>query len=118
MRLIVRGTEKLAWNRPLLALLLEELHVDDLFFELVGPPRRLPMNRYAQTLAVAVALRHSWRRDDLFDIARRLGIRLCERDLRRVAKNSPHKTQGPAKQECGEKSVQRRSSRVSLRRKH
>ena len=52
-------------------------------------------------------------RDDLRHCAQ-IGIRLRERDLRRVAKNSPHKTQGPAKAECGEKSVQRRSSRPKL----
>jgi len=44
MRLIAHGTKNLTWNRRLLGLLLEELHVDDLFFDLVGP-RGLPTKR-------------------------------------------------------------------------
>ncbi len=74
LRLIAGSTKRLSWNGRLLAVLLEELYVDDLFTELIGPPQRLPTARYAQAVALAIALRHSWRPDDLLDVATRLGI--------------------------------------------
>ena len=116
LRLIARGTRTLIWNERLLKLLLEELHVDDVFFDLFGSPSALPRTRYAQAVAVTIALRHSWRRDDLFNVARRLGIRLRERDLRRLAKQLPLTTHGPAEPAPSNKGDQRRSSPVGVRR--
>ena len=116
MRLIAHGTKNLTWNRRLLGLLLEELHVDDLFFDLVGP-RGLPTKRYPQAVAIAVALRHSWRPDDLFGIARKVGIRLRERDLKRAAPESQSKAAKTGKRESAEKAAQPRSTGVSTRRK-
>ena len=76
LRLIAERTTGLPWTNDLLTLLLDELYVEDLFTVLVGPPHRLPASRYAQAVAVAIALRHSWRPDDLADVAQRLGVRL------------------------------------------
>src|ERR1019366_8037775 len=71
---IVRHTVGLSWDRELLLLLLDELQIDDLFDKLIGKPQRVPKARYPQAIAVAIALRHSWRPDDLGEIAKRLGL--------------------------------------------
>ena len=45
--------------------LLEELYVDDSIADLLGEFSSIPARRYPQLIAVALALRHSWRPDDL-----------------------------------------------------
>ena len=70
-------TRGLAWSRPLLRALLDELHIGDDFDALVGATRRLPANRYPQLLAMALLLRHSWCPGDLSRTARRLGLSLA-----------------------------------------
>ena len=74
LRLIARRVKTLSWTPALLALLLDELYVDDLFTDVVGDPDTIPPHGYASAVAVAIALRHSWRFDDLAAIADRLGV--------------------------------------------
>jgi hypothetical protein len=62
----------LKWSRSLLLLLLEELYVGDEFDALVGRPEQLSVAQYPEAIAVAIALRHSWRLDDLERIVRDL----------------------------------------------
>lgn len=62
--------------------LLCELNVDETFTKLVGRPSGLPARRYPQAVVVALALRHSWRREELVKFARRLGVKLTAKDLR------------------------------------
>jgi ParB/RepB/Spo0J family partition protein len=81
LQLITDKTAKLPWSRGLLGTLLDELNVDSTFTELVGRPQGLPAKRYPQAIAVALALRHSWRREELVKFARRLGVKLTPRDL-------------------------------------
>jgi hypothetical protein len=76
VRLIAARTQTLRWSPALLALVLEELAIDDLFVELLGTARTIPRHRYAQAVAVAIALRHSWRPDSLASVANRLGLGL------------------------------------------
>jgi hypothetical protein len=76
MRLFAARTAKLRWSRALVKALVEELYPDDLFTELVGDLDRVPSRRWPHVIAIAVALRHSWRRDGLTRIARRLRISL------------------------------------------
>jgi len=76
LRLITTATKGLSWSPSLLRLLLDELFVDESFTELMGEPRTLRLRRYPQAVALAIALRHSWRSDDLADVARRLGVDL------------------------------------------
>ncbi len=73
LRLIARRLKTLTWSPELLALLLEELYVDDLFTEVVGDPDTIPPQGSASAVAIAIALRHSWRPDHLAAVARRLG---------------------------------------------
>ena len=77
MRLFAARTAKLPCSRALLKMLVEELYPDDLFTELVGDLDRVPLRRWPQVVAIAVALRHSWRRDGLARIARRLHVSLA-----------------------------------------
>jgi len=54
---------------------MQELYVDAEMIEIIGKPaNRLPRRQYAQAVAVALVLRHSWRADDLAYILERLGI--------------------------------------------
>jgi hypothetical protein len=61
----------------LLKLVVEELSPDDLFAELVGRLDRIPRRQWPSVIAIAVALRHSWRRDGLTRIAGRLRVSLA-----------------------------------------
>ena len=74
LRRIACQMKTLSWTPALFALLLDELYADDLFTELVGDPHAIPQRRYAHAVAVAIALRHSWRPDDLQAVAGRLGV--------------------------------------------
>ena len=76
MRIFAARAAKLPCSRALLKLLVEELYPDDLFTELVGNLDRVPLRRWPQIVAIAVALRHSWRRDGLARVARRLHVSL------------------------------------------
>jgi hypothetical protein len=77
MRHFAVRAKALTWSRALLKLVVEELFPDDLFTELVGNLDRVPPRQWPRVIAIAVALRHSWRRDGLARIARRLRISLA-----------------------------------------
>jgi hypothetical protein len=85
LRLFAERTATLAWSRTLLTLLLDELHTEEVFTELVGSPRHLPVRRYPQAVAVAIALRRSWRPDELTRLAKRLRIALATSTPRRLS---------------------------------
>ena len=76
LRLFAARASQLTWSCALVKLVVEELYPDDLFTELVGNLDRLSPRRWPQVLAIAVALRHSWRRDGLTRIAKRLRVSL------------------------------------------
>ena len=77
MRLFAARAAKLPWSRALLKLVVAELFPDDLFTELVGHLDRVPRRQWPHVIAIAVALRHSWRRDGLTRVARDLRISLA-----------------------------------------
>ena len=81
MRLFTARTARLAWSRALVKLIVAELFPDDLFTELVGPLDRVPPRQWPHVLAIAVALRHSWRRDGLAHVARCLRVSLAAKDI-------------------------------------
>ena len=76
MRLFAARTATLTWSRALLKLVVEELYPDDLFAKLIDNLDHVPRRKWPHVVAVAVALRHSWRRDGLRRIARHLHISL------------------------------------------
>ena len=75
IRDVLAGTDSLRWSPLLLEVLMQELYVDDEIAQILGTaPRRLPRREYAQAVAVALVLRHSWRPDDFDYILERLGL--------------------------------------------
>ena len=74
LRLFAARTAKLPWSRALLKLVVCELYPDDLFTQLIGNLDRVPRRRWPQVVALAIALRHSWRRDGLAKIATSLRV--------------------------------------------
>ncbi len=99
MRLFAARTAKLTWSRALLKLVVAELFPDDLFTELVGNLDRVPRRHWPHVIAIAVALRHSWRRDGLSRVAKRLRISVGtnpshERSPRPHARPSQHRFSG------------------------
>ena len=76
---LVRQTKGIRWTPGLLEILLDELFVTDDFVALLGNPIDLPVDRYPQAVAVAMALRHSWRQDDFRRFTRRLRVRRSSR---------------------------------------
>ena len=81
LRLFAARARTLTWSRALLKLVVEELYPDDLFAELVGRLDRVPRRQWPYVIAIAVALRHSWRRDGLTRVARRLRVSLATSPL-------------------------------------
>jgi hypothetical protein len=77
MQLFAARTAKLRWSRALLKLVVAELFPDDLFTALVGRLDGVPRRQWPHVIAIAVALRHSWRRDGLARVARRLRVSLA-----------------------------------------
>ena len=74
LRMFAARTTKLQWSRALLKLVVHELHPDDLFSELIGNLDRIPRRRWPQVIALAVALRQSWRQDGLVRLVRSLHV--------------------------------------------
>lgn len=74
LRALVARTRNLPWSTDLINVLVEELYVGDEFTAFVGEPQKLPRRRYPQVIALALALRHSWRADDLACLLHRLRL--------------------------------------------
>jgi hypothetical protein len=73
----VSATNAIRWSPVLIETVLEELYIDDHFVELMGrAPRDLRTGQYAQAVALALILRHSWHQDDLDCILKRLKLRV------------------------------------------
>jgi hypothetical protein len=97
LRLLAARMTKLQWSRALLKLVVHELYPDDLFSELIGNLDRVPRRRWPQVIALAVALRHSWRQDGLTRFVRSLRITTASSPVRthprrKRASNTPHIT--------------------------
>jgi hypothetical protein len=90
MRLFTARTARLAWSRALVKLIVAELFPDHLFTELVGPLDRVPPRQWPHVLAIAIALRHSWRRDGLAHVARCLRVSLAAKDTATRRNTRPH----------------------------
>jgi ParB/RepB/Spo0J family partition protein len=92
VRLIAERAAKVAWSPMLLRLLLEDIRPDELFLEILGKPDRIAVKHYPQALVVALALRHSWQRDDLLLFSKRVGVKVTSKDL---ADTPPSTTPNP-----------------------
>lgn len=80
LRALAERTADLRWTPALVFELLEELHTDDAFHEIVEDLSRGGTRvNFAQVLLLALAARHSWRPDALSRLLRRLGLRAGSR---------------------------------------
>ena len=100
LRLLAARTTTLPWSRALLKLVVHELYPDDLFSELIGNLDRVPRRRWPQVIALAVALRRSWRRDGLMQLIRSLQITTAPspvrtRRRRKLPASTPRQTRKP-----------------------
>ena len=91
----------LRWTRALVKLVVTELTTDDLFVTLVGPLQRVPRGQWPRAVAIAVALRHSWRRDALTSIARRLHVSLADATHARHTRPSRNRVSGSPRRRQG-----------------
>lgn len=69
-------TARCPWSADLLHALLDELYAEEDVVALLGDVDQMPTEMYPQAVAVALAVRHSWRPDDLANVAKRLGVSL------------------------------------------
>ncbi|MGE0123632.1 MAG: ParB/RepB/Spo0J family partition protein [Vicinamibacterales bacterium] len=92
VRLFAERAATLAWSPMLLRLVLEHIGSDDLFLETLGKPDRIAAKRYPQAFAVAIALRHSWFREEFLTVSKRLGVKVTSKD---VAKATTSATSDP-----------------------
>lgn len=76
VRMIAERTVKFAWSPSLFRVLLDDLGSDGLLVEILGKPDAIPARRYPQAVVVALAARHSWHRNSLKHLMKRLGIKL------------------------------------------
>jgi hypothetical protein len=74
LRNLAARAVRVKWSTRLLRVLLEELHVEEDVARIVGDLRRVPPNRRSSVVVIALAVRHSWRADQLSHLLRRLGI--------------------------------------------
>ena len=109
LRLFAARTASLPWSRALLKLVVRELYPDDLFAELIGNLDRVPRRRWPQVVALAVALRYSWRRDGLAQIVKSLHV------ARRSADDSIRQTHSTKHPQRRKPSPFKRSTRKSGR---
>ena len=112
LRLFAARTAKLTWSRALLKLVVDELFPDDLFMELVGNLDRVPRRHWPHVIAIAVALRHSWRRDGLTRIAKRLRVSFTTKDLiERTSSNHRRQSSNSTTRHRRSESIRSRPSR-------
>ena len=112
MRSFAARTKKLTWSRALLKLVVAELFPDDLFTQLIGNLDRVPRRHWPHVIAIAVALRHSWRRDGLTRIAKRLRVSLTTKDLiERTSSNHRRQSSDSTTRHRGSASIRSRPSR-------
>jgi hypothetical protein len=81
MQIFASRAARLTWSRALMKAVIEELYPDDLFSELIGNLDRVPERHWPRVIAIAVALRHSWRHDRLARLAKRLRVSLPTSDI-------------------------------------
>lgn len=107
VRLIAERTATLAWSPMLLRLLLEDIRPDELFLQVLGKPDRIAVKRYPQAVALALALRHSWQRDDLLSFSKRLGVKVTSKDLADTPQAIPTGSETPSAPERPRKQPKR-----------
>jgi hypothetical protein len=79
--LLAVRTTKLRWTPVLLDLVLDQIASGDQLRELLPPLDKLPPARYPQAAVLSLAVRASWRRENLFHLLKTLDIPLSSKEL-------------------------------------
>jgi hypothetical protein len=72
LQALANSLTELRWSPALLRCLVDEMRVDEDFATVLADPVRVPTRQYPQAVAIAIALRHSWRPDLFARISREL----------------------------------------------
>ena len=80
LRRFAASARTLRWSPAPLKVVVEEMYPDRLFADFVGDLDRVPARHWPSVLAIAVALRRSWRREGLTRLARQLHVSLADDD--------------------------------------
>jgi ParB/RepB/Spo0J family partition protein len=96
LKLIAARTTKLRWTPVLLGLMLDQIASGDQLRELLPPLDKLPPARYPQAAVLSLAVRASWRRENLFQLLKTLGIRLKPREVERADGDPERATTEPS----------------------
>jgi len=89
---LAQSLAELRWSSALLQCVVGEMKIEEDFAAVLGDPTQIPIRRYPQAVAIAIALRHSWRPDLFARMSRelrrlsRIQHRSRSRDPRRSAK--------------------------------
>jgi hypothetical protein len=81
IRVFAERAASLKWTPALFRLLRHDMRVGEVFDSIVGAPDTIPVARYPQAIAVALAFGQSWRPADLVAFSKRLRIKLKASDL-------------------------------------
>src|SRR5207244_403350 len=81
VRALANSLAQLRWSSDLLNHLVDEMKIEEDFVAVLADPTTIPMRRYPQAVAIAIALRHSWRQDLFTRISR---------ELRRISRFQQH----------------------------
>jgi hypothetical protein len=72
LQALANSLTEMRWSSALLRCLVDEMRVDEDFAAVLGDPTQIPRRRYPQAVAIAIALRHSWRPDLFARVSREL----------------------------------------------
>jgi hypothetical protein len=90
-------------SSDLLNRLVYELRIEEDFAAVIADATEIPMRRYPQAVAIAIALRHSWRPDLFASISR---------ELRRISRQQHHRSsRGDPKRSAKPSHLSRRTRR-------
>lgn len=97
LQTLAQSLVELRWSSALLQCLVGEMRVEEDFAAVLGDPTRIPIRRYPQAVAIAIALRHSWRPDLFARMSRELRrlSRIQHRSRSRDPKPSPKQFHPP-----------------------
>ena len=93
LQALADSLSELRWSPALLHRLIDEMRVDEDFAAVLADPTKISTRRYPQAVAIAIALRNSWRPDLFVRISRELQrmsqVQLRHRSNRRTPRRSP-----------------------------
>jgi hypothetical protein len=96
LRALANSLADLRWSSDLLNRLVYELRIEEDFAAVIADPAETPIRRYPQAVAIAIALRHSWRPDLFARVSRELRRISRLEQHRRSRRRSPRRSPKPS----------------------